>query len=304
MSVGFIGLGNMGCRMAAKVKQAYPDLVVYDIEAARMEPFVADGAIAAASPADLMSKVDLALCSLPTPQASEAVALGANGLIEGGAGKTVVDFSTIGPRSAKLLSEKLAEKGITFLDAPVSGGVKAAEAGTLTLMVAGPPAQFEEARPVLDLIGKRIFFVGKTAGSGQTVKLCNNLMTAISAVASFEVIVMAEKAGVPGSMFIDIVNASSGRNFITEERIPQCVLNRTFPMRFATELLAKDVNLAVHEAEMQGSPLWMGHAARNFLSFAMSQGDGPRDYAELIRHFEGWSNVQVGGVRADNSAEA
>jgi len=224
------------------------------------------------------------------------VAAGPGGVIEGSGVRIVVDLSTTGPTVTDEVARQLECKGIRFVGAPVSGGTVAAERGALTIMAAGPREAYDEVEPVLRAIGKSLFYLGAGPGMGQTMKIINNTLCAVGMVASCEALVFGAKSGLDAKTMLDILNVSSGRSFATLEKIPQCILQRDFPMRFTTELIHKDVKLCMEEAEKLGVTMWVGPAARAFLAFSISQGDGPKDYAHTIEHFEQWAGVQFGAA--------
>jgi 3-hydroxyisobutyrate dehydrogenase len=280
--------------MARRLVDSGCSVVVHDPNEAAVTPLTARGAISAASPADVADQAGLVLCSLPTPAVVEQVMLGSEGLVHGKAARTIVDLSTTGRMMARKVASGLAKVGIELLDGPVSGGAPGAEAGTLTLMISGNQQAYDQARPFLEKIGRNIFYVGVEPGLGQSMKVVNNLLFAANLVSAMEVLVMGAKAGLDPQTILDVVNVSSGRSFVTTDRIPQTVLPRTFPERFATELLFKDVKLGIDEAERLGSPLYVTQTVRALLAFAVSQGDGGVDCANLIKHFEGWAGVKFG----------
>jgi 3-hydroxyisobutyrate dehydrogenase len=210
--------------------------------------------------------------------------------------KTVVDLSTTGPSVTHEIAALLGARGIALVGAPVSGGTVAAEKGTLAVMAAGPEAIYQAVEPLLRVLGKNIFYLGADPSLGQTVKIINNTLYATSMVASCEALVYGVKAGLDPKTMLDVINVSSGRSFATLERIPQCVLDRSFPLRFTTELLHKDVKLCLDEAEKTGAVMHVTEAARKFYAFAIMQGDGPKDNAYPIRHFEAWAGVEFGSA--------
>ena len=173
MDIGFIGLGNMGFPMARRLIEAGNRLVVFDTRQEVVDKLVARGATAATSPKEVADQVETVMASLPSLQASLAVATGPNGVIEGGRVKRFIDLSTVGSAMAVKIHGLLAKHDIVQIDCPVSGGVGGAEKGTLAVMVSGPRADFEAIRPALERIGK-LFFIGEKPGSGQTMKLANN----------------------------------------------------------------------------------------------------------------------------------
>ncbi|MCO5066599.1 MAG: NAD(P)-dependent oxidoreductase [Rhizobiaceae bacterium] len=290
-SIGLIGLGNIGGHFGTRLLAAGYDLVVFDRDPEAMNRLVAKGAVAAKSAASLASTVETVLLCLPMPAIVLAVA---SEVAEGTKVTTVVDLSTTGPTVTKEMAALLDAKNISFVGAPVSGGTVAAEKGTLSIMPSGPEETFRKVEPVLKVIGKNIFYMGEDASLGQTMKIINNTLYATSMVASCEALVYGVKAGLDASMMLDVLNASSGRSFATLERIPQCVLDRGFPVRFTTELLHKDIKMCLDEAEKIGATMVVSPAARQFLAFAISQGDGQQDNVFPIRHFEQWAGVQFG----------
>lgn len=296
MKIGLIGLGNIGQHFATRLLDAGHPLVVYDTRDEAMQRFIALGAEGADSTLDLASRAEVVFLSLPLPAVVEQVAVGAGGVVEGSSVRIVVDLSTTGPSVSNAIAGVLAERGIQFLGAPVSGGTVAAEKGTLTVMASGPKAAFDTVEPWLRVIGRNLFYLGTGAGLGQTMKIINNTLCAVGMVASCEALVFGAKAGLDSALMLDILNVSSGRSFATLEKIPQCILHRDFPMRFTTELIHKDIKLCIEEAEKLGVPMVVSPAARGFLSFAITQGDGAMDYAHTIKHFEKWAGVQFGAT--------
>lgn len=236
MSVGFVGLGNMGLPMATRLVEAGHGVVVFDPRADAVARMVSRGAEAAASARDVADRTDTVLASLPTPQVSEAVAAEVSG---GGAVRRYVDLSTVGAQAAQRNSVVLAEHGVAALDAPVSGGVHGAEAGTLAVMVSGPRADFAALESVFAAIGRAIF-VSEKPGAAQTMKLINNLMAATTLAATAEVMVMGVKAGLDAQVMIDVLNAGSGGTHASRDKFPRAVLPRTFDYGFATGLMTKD----------------------------------------------------------------
>ncbi|MBV9507722.1 MAG: NAD(P)-dependent oxidoreductase [Acidobacteriia bacterium] len=293
-SIGFVGVGRMGGRMAARILNAGFDLTVFDTSDAAVEPLVGGGARRAASPAAVASNADIVLVSLPMPPVVEAVALGPDGISQGTRAKIFIDTSTTGATYAKRVAEGLAAKGITAVDAPVSGGIAGAERGTLAVMVSCPEETFVKVKPVLDCIGK-VFFVGRQPGQGQTMKLLNNLLSATAMAISSEAVVMGVKAGLDAKQIIDVINSGSGRNTATQDKIPRCVIPRTFDFGFAVGLLNKDVRLCLQEADALGVPMVVGSAVRQMLAIATASEGADADMTEMVKPIEKWVGVQVGG---------
>ena len=292
--VGFVGIGNMGFPMAIRLIDKGYGLTVFDIREATVRPLMERGAQVANSPAEVASSVETVLVSLPSPNSVQEVALGPNGLINGSALKIYIDLSTTGPQVAAEVAKQLGKKGIITLDAPVSGGVPKAEKGTLTIMVSGPSQTFEHVRPILEVVGNILFFIGEKPGLGQMMKLVNNLLSATVLAASCEAFVLGTKAGLNPEVMLKVINSSTGRNSATEEKFQKFILSRTFDYGFKTDLIFKDLKLCLEQAEVLGVPMWIGNAVRQLWAYVVSQGGGTRDFTTIIQYIEAWAGVQVG----------
>src|SRR5690606_11096384 len=205
-----------------------------------------------------------------------------------------VDLSTSGPAESQAVASILARNGIAAVDAPASGGVQGAAAGTLTPMVCGPPAAAARAQPLLALLG-RVIIVGEKPGLGQTLKLANNLMSAASLAIASEAMAMGVKSGLDPAVMLEVINASSGRNSATQDKIPKHVLNRRFDFGFANALSLKDVRLCLDEAEALGVPMVVGAAVRQMLSITQQQFGLEADCTEMVKVVEGWAGCRIGG---------
>jgi 3-hydroxyisobutyrate dehydrogenase-like beta-hydroxyacid dehydrogenase len=292
-TIGFVGVGRMGGRMARRLLDAGYPLAIFDTSNEAAAPLVEAGARRLNSPAAVASEAEIVLASLPTPPIVEAVALGSGGIAEGRRVKIFVDMSTTGATYAKRVAEGLAAKNITAVDAPVSGGITGAERGTVAVMVACPDEVFPVLKPVLEHLGK-VFHVGRQPGQGQTMKLLNNLLSATAMAISSEAVVMGVKAGLDPQQIIDVINAGSGRNTATQDKIPRCVIPRTFDFGFAIGLLNKDIRLCLQEADALGVPMVVGSAVRQILSIATASEGQDADMTELIKPVERWAGVRVG----------
>ncbi len=293
--LGFVGVGRMGGLIAARLLDAGYRLCVYDVAAEATQPLVARGAQLAASPAEVASIADIVLVSLPTPDVVREVALGGNGgILNGSHVRIVVDLSTTGPGVAGEVAAKLAERRIGWVDAPVSGGVTGARAGTLAVMVSCPVPTFQEVEPVLKVFG-RLFYTGEKPGLAQTAKLANNLLAATALVATSEVMAMGVKAGLDARVLIDIINASSGRNSATQDKFPRAVLPGTFDFGFTTGLSYKDVRLCVDEAETLGVPMVVGAAVREMLAVTKARFGPDSDFTFIAKVLEEWAGVEIRG---------
>ena len=294
MQLGFVGVGRMGGPMASRLLDAGHELVVFDTRADATAPLVARGARVAASAAEVASIVPTVFVSLPTPAVVQTVALAPGGIISGTTIKTLVDVSTTGPGVASTVAKALAEKGITYVDSPVSGGIAGATKGTLAVMVSCPRETFDELEPILGTFG-RTFYTGEKAGLAQTAKLANNLLAAAALVVSSEAVVMGVKAGLDPKVLIDIINAGSGRNSATQDKFPRAVLTRSFDFGFATGLSYKDVRLCVDEAEALGVPMVVGAAVRQMLAVTQAKFGPDSDFTSIARVVEEWAGVEIKG---------
>jgi len=300
-NVGFIGVGRMGGPMARRLLEAGYGVTIYDTSEAAVAALEKLGARRAESPAAVASAAEIVIGSLPTPPIVQAVALGPKGVIEGSQVKIFIDVSTTGSVYAKRIAEGLAKKGIVQVDAPVSGGVKGAENGTLAVMVSCSDEIYARVQAILAVIGK-LFHVGKEPGQGQTMKLMNNLLSATAMAISSEAVVMGVKAGLDPQMIVDVINAGSGRNSATQDKIPRCVIPRTFDFGFALALLNKDVRLCMEEADAMGVPMIVGNSVRQLLAItAVTEGPNA-DMTDVVKSVERWAGVKVGSeVKKQNA---
>lgn len=291
---GFVGVGRMGTPMSTRLLDAGHKVCVYDTSREAVAGLEAKGAVGAASPAEVADRADVVFLSLPTPEIVNAVSLGPKGIIEGSRAKRVVDFSTIGPRMAKIVAAAMADKGIVYADGPVSGGLKGAREGTLAVMVSCPKAVFDELQPVLTTFGK-VFHLGEGAGQAQTMKLANNLLAAAAIAVTSEAMVMGVKAGLDPKVMIDVINSGSGRNSASQDKFPKSVLPGTFDFGFATGLSYKDVRLCIDEGEALGVPMVVGAAVREMLAVTNAVYGGDSDFTSMCRVIESWAGVEVRG---------
>jgi 3-hydroxyisobutyrate dehydrogenase len=238
--VGFIGLGNMGGRMTRCLVRGGVAVIGYDlVETAA----AAAGAVPASAPGDVVEATDVVLMSLPDSRAVEQVVLGDGGVLARcRPGQVVVDLSTAAPSSTRRLSTMLAERGVGYLDAGISGGAAAADRGALTLMVGGGAETLAQVRPVLDHFSEKVFHVGES-GAGHATKLLNNFLNAVSLAATAEVMVAARKAGLDLATVLDVLNASSGVSFATTNRFPHIIRGDYLEGGLTNTLMLKDVTL-------------------------------------------------------------
>ena len=296
MDIGFIGLGKMGLPMARRLIEAKHQLVVFDTRKEAVDKLIALGAQAATSPRDVADRTETVMASLPSLQASLEVATAGGGVIEGRRVKRFVDLSTVGSQMAVRIHDLLAKRNIVQLDSPVSGGVGGAEKGTLAVMVSGPKADFEAIKPALEVIG-RVFFIGTKPGSGQTMKLANNFLSATAVVATSEAVVMGVKSGLDAGVMIDVINAGSGMNTASRDKFPRSILPRTFDFGFTTALMVKDVRLAVEEMKALGLKMEVAEAVGRLWEVVIRDEGAESDFTTAIKPIEKAAGVVVGGAK-------
>ncbi|HET9219831.1 MAG TPA: NAD(P)-dependent oxidoreductase [Terriglobia bacterium] len=299
-SIGFVGVGRMGGRMARRLLDAGIDLTIYDTSADVMKPLVERGAHVAESPAAVASACEVVLVSLPTPPVVESVALGPRGIAEGNRVKIFIDTSTTGATAARRIADGLAKKNIIAVDSPVSGGLPGAEKGTLAVMVSGPEEILPRLRPVLENLGK-IFYCGTKPGMGQTMKLLNNLLSATAMAITSEAVVMGVKAGLDPGLVVDVLNAGTARNTASTDKFPRYILPRTFNAGFAMGLFNKDIRLCLEEADALGVPMIVGNAVRQLYSIALASEGPTADMTEVVKPVERWAGAIVGPVNRSGS---
>ena len=296
MDIGFIGLGKMGLPMARRLIEAKHQLVVFDTRKEAVDKLIALGAQAATSPRDVADRTETVMASLPSLQASLEVATAGGGVIEGRRVKRFVDLSTVGSQMAVRIHDLLAKRNIVQLDSPVSGGVGGAEKGTLAVMVSGPKADFEAVKPALEVIG-RVFFIGTKPGSGQTMKLANNFLSATAVVATSEAVVMGVKSGLDAGVMIDVINAGSGMNTASRDKFPRSILPRTFDFGFTTGLMVKDVRLAVEEMKALGLKMEVAEAVGRLWEVVIRDEGAESDFTTAIKPIEKAAGVVGGGAK-------
>jgi len=297
MDIGFIGLGQMGFHMARRLVEAGHRLVVFDSRREAIERLTALGAQATASPRELADAVETVMVSLPTPDVVLAVATGPGGVIEGKRVRRFVDLSTTGAVMAKRIFEALKARNIVQIDCPVSGGVTGAAKGTLALMASGPRAEINAIEPALAAIGK-IFFISERPGAGQTMKLCNNFLSAAAMTATSEAMVMGVKAGLDPRIMLDVINSGTGRNTATEDKFGRVVLPRTFNLGFAVGLMTKDLKLCLGEGKALGVPMQVAEAVTQLLQTACDENGPDKDLTTVVQPVERRAGVEVRAPRA------
>jgi 3-hydroxyisobutyrate dehydrogenase-like beta-hydroxyacid dehydrogenase len=290
LRTGIVGVGEMGGRIAARVREAGDPILAHDRDAERL---AASGIEPAGSLAELVAAVDVVLLSLPDSSIIEPLVLGEGGVLEHARPmQVVVDLSTASPESTQRIHAALARRRVDYLDAGISGGAKAADAGSLTIMVGGEPAALARVRPLLERFAAKIFHMGDS-GAGHIAKLLNNFLNGISLAATAEVMVAAKQSGLDLRTFLDVLNASSGVNFATLNRFPHIIHGDYLEGGLTGRLMAKDIRLYLEHVARLGVPTFTGPACLAAFEVANALG-----YADQIsnRVVDGIGDL-AGGVR-------
>ena len=289
MKIGFIGTGTMGQPMLANLVKKGFDLLAFDVVPAALDAAVRLGAARAGSVGEAAANCELVVTMLPSSANVEAVYLGSGGIAENAAGgRLCVDMSTIDPGTSQRVAARLNERGIRFLDAPVSGGVGGAAAGTLAIMVGGDARDLEEARPALAAMGSNIIHVG-AVGAGEVAKLCNNLVSGSALIAVAEAFRIGEAFGVDLQILTNVIAKSSGATWVMEHMHPVpgivdgAASSRQYAPGFMTDLMAKDLALAVNAAREKRVPVVVAPAAQQLYRLASSHGLGREDFSSVYK---------------------
>ena len=297
MQIGFIGIGVMGRPMTLNLLKAEHQVTIYarHPEKPGVQEVLNAGAKLAPSPRAVAMASDIVITMLPnSPQVEEVVA-GPQGILEGARkGLIIIDMSTIAPAVSRKLAQEAAARGAHMLDAPVSGGSQGAVNGTLTIMIGGEREIFEQVRPVLEAMGKKenIVHVGPN-GSGQVIKLVNNMLVGAIAAAIAESFVLGVKAGADVDTMAKIIGASAGASWQLANQFPLRAFNGSFQPGFMTDLLHKDLGLALDLAAENSTPVPMTALSRQMYEMARAAGYGREDYTSLLKVLEQMVGVEV-----------
>jgi 2-hydroxy-3-oxopropionate reductase len=284
-TVGLIGLGLMGKPMGHNFLKAGFPLVVWNRSAAKADDLVRAGAKLGASPREVAAQADVLFTIVSDPPALEEVLNGANGVLAGlRRGSIYIESSTISPDLARKTAAACAERGIDFLDAPVTGGTWGAEKGELLFMIGGKSETLERAKPVLEAVGKKFFLLGPN-GAGQTVKLAMNLILALQVDALAEAIALVSSAGVAGERLVEVMQASMARSGVLDVKAP-LILKNEFPASFPLRLMHKDMRLALELAKQQGVSLPAAAAAYGTYSAVKDSSNDDPDFAAVARFWK------------------
>ena len=288
-NIAFIGLGNMGLPMAANLARAGHAVTAFDLSAGAAGQARSQGLRVAASAAEAVEGATVVVSMLPASRHVESLFLGETGLLgKLAAGTLVIDCSTIAPASAKKVAEAATGHGLHVIDAPVSGGTAGAAAGTLTFIVGGEAIALERARPVLQAMGKNIFHMG-ASGSGQVAKLCNNMALGVIMAVTGEALALGAAHGLDAKALSQMMAVSTGRSWATEVCNPwpgvleNAPASRGYTGGFGSDLMLKDLGLAVEAAMATGATIPLGELARNLYAMNRQAGRGGLDFSSVVK---------------------
>ena len=281
MRVGFVGLGAMGAPMAHNLVKGGHDVTVFARRQEAMAPLVANGARPASSPAEAAAESDVTITMVFDTASVEEVTLGARGIVAGArSGSIVVDHSTIVPDGARRIASALQERGISMLDAPVSGGAMAAAAGTLSIMVGGDKAALDRVRPALECYARTIAHIGPS-GAGQVAKACNQICTIVNMLGAAEALLLAERAGVDPTRVKDVILTGFGSSRMLELQGPKMIA-KAFDGNVESRLHDKDIHIVLDMARTLGIGLPASSAAAKVLTALQERGGAKRDSAAMF----------------------
>ena len=292
MSVGFVGLGNMGGPLARRLVGKV-DLTVFDVADERKQAFVEAGATGAETLGDLATRCDIVMTCLPSSAEVREVILGDDGLATTIAGGSlIVDMTTGDPNATRAMAEELAPRGIELIDAPVSGGPRGANEGTIAIMVGGTDEQFQRAKSVLDVISSNVVYAG-AVGAGHAIKAGNNLLNLICRMATFEVVSMLVRDGVDAQRAVDIVQKSSGRNYAAEITLPDNILSGKMVQGFTTGLMHKDSGVALDIAAAHDVAMPLGELSRQLLDRTIEEFGHDADMSTVALTYESATGARI-----------
>ena len=292
-NVSFIGLGKMGLPMSRNIMQAGFPLTVHNRSRGKVEALAAEGATAATSAAEAATTTDIICLCVPVPADVETVILGPDGVLAGArSGSLVVDFSTIDPATNRKVAAALAEQGVGYLDAPISGGPPGAEAGNLTVMCGGSEADYARALPVMEAVGEKIVHAGPI-GAGSTVKLINQMLVGVNLSGAVEGFVLGAKAGIDPELLLDVVSSASGDSLQLRRCFPDFVFKNSYDPAFSANLLYKDIMLALGIGRELNVRLNLGNLALQAYEEVRNHGLGEQDFAVVAVPLQRLSGVQI-----------
>jgi 2-hydroxymethylglutarate dehydrogenase len=298
MKIGFIGVGAMGKPMAKNLLNAGYEVYVFDLISANVRELEGAGAHPCANNRELAGKSDLIVTSLPNAKIVESVMIGEEGIFAVcKPGTIIMDMSSVAPGTTKTMAQAAEKFGLKYMDAPVSGGVAGAVAGSLTIMTGCDRETFGKVSPVLNVLGKNIFHVGE-AGAGDAVKIVNNLLLGANMAALAEALVLGVKLGLKPETMKEVIGVSSGRSYALEAKFDKFIMADSFDGGFAVDLQYKDLGLALEAAKDTASPLPLTAAAAQVFEAARAKGLNRKDISSVVKVWE-----DLGGVKIRNGTD-
>jgi 3-hydroxyisobutyrate dehydrogenase len=292
--IGFVGLGIMGSRMAANLRRAGCELTVYNRTRERAETWATEhGGTVVASPAEVGAAADVVITMVVDGEQVQEVLLGEHGVAQGAQeGTLCVDMSTIAPGDSRRIAQALAQRGIAFVDAPVTGSSPKAQDGTLTIMAGGAATDFERARPLFEAMGELIVHVGEEVGQGEMVKLINNAVAAANAHTLAQALVVGRATGVDLDALVQVMGAGSGGSAMLALKAGP-MREHDYSTLFKLEHMLKDVRLCLEEGQAAGVPFPAAAAVREALSAGMGRGLGDADFVAVLESVEGLAGIRL-----------
>ena len=292
--IGFIGLGAMGRPMAINLAESGQALVVCDLNPTATDILAQYGANVVVSVREVADQAETVLACMPSVAIAEDVVAEA---AEGAAIRHFVNLGTTGSKFSQVAAALLEENAVAYLDAPISGGPPGAEAATLSIMCSGSAAAFEAARAGLEAMSAKLTYLGEQAGAAQTMKLVNNIMSFCNLVAASEAFTLGAKAGLDPEQMVEVVNASSGRNSASMDKIPKAVLPRSFDYGGANYIIEKDLELWRQEAEAYKVPGYMGNLVRTLFRQMIAEEGRDKDFTRIFMLLERMAGVEMKKTR-------
>ena len=290
--VGFIGLGNMGRPLAERLIKKYK-LYVYDLNKDSLNYFVSNGAVECSTPSSVASETSRIFLCLPNSLIVDDVINGENGIVHSAKNNSyIIDMTTGEPEVTRKIAKLLIKKDINFIDAPVSGGPKGANKGTIAIMIGGTKNQFTTIKPMMDNISSNIFYAGEI-GSGHSIKAGNNLLNLICRMATYEVISMLVKDGVDPQKAVEIIQKSSGRNYATEITLPDNILSGKMFQGFSTGLMKKDAGVAIKIAQLNEVEVPLGNLSQKLLNDTINEYGENADMSKVALTYEKNTGVKI-----------
>lgn len=291
--IGFIGLGEMGQLMVEHLLNAQFEVYAHDLSKEAIKIVSGKGAEAAPKITDVTTNSNVVIMMLPNSQAVESVMLGKSGLLENlGAGKTIIDMGSSRMRSTIRLANLSKQKGIIFLDAPVSGGKKGAADASLTVMCGGEVEHYKRVKPILKKMGKKVIRVGEV-GHGHALKAINNYLSATSLYSAAEAMIIAKSIGLDLKKSLEVINGSSGQSYSTQYKLPHFIFNRKFNTGFTLDLMQKDIEMACELAKEKNIPFVLGANIEQIYKLARVFLKKDRDHTEVIKLLELITDLKI-----------